>query len=146
MTRHRATRGAAMLEFALSATVLAGLFAGAFQVGYTFYAYNRLEGAVRRGAQCASLKPQATTEIQNVVVYGDANPSAGATPILKGLTASNVQVKVAGTADAPVSVTVSIGGYRIDSVFSTTALNGRPSATFPYLGASSPPPVGDNGR
>lgn len=146
MTRHRRTHGSAMLEFALSATVLAGLFAGAFQVGYTLYAYNRLEGAVRRGAQYASLKPQATTEVQNVVIYGDPIPPASSTPILNGLTASNVQVNVTGTPDAPVSVTVSIGGYRIDSVFSTTPLNGRPSVTFPYVGASSPPPVGDNGR
>ena len=132
--RHRGKRGAAMLEFALSAMVLAGLFAGAFQIGYTFYAYNRLEGAVRRGAQYASTKPQATTEVQNIVVFGDPNPAAGATPVLNGLTTSNVQIKVAGTADAPVSVTVSISGYQVNSVFSTTTLNGRPSVTFPHVG------------
>jgi Flp pilus assembly protein TadG len=132
--RHQRQRGAAILEFALSATVLVGLFAGAFQVGYTFYAYNRLEQAVRRGAQYASLKPQATTEIKNMVVYGDASPTAAAPPILNGLSTSNVRVRVAGTMDEPVSVTVAIDGYRINAVFSTTSLNGRPSVTFPYVG------------
>jgi Flp pilus assembly protein TadG len=135
--RHRGKRGAAILEFALSATVLVGLLAGAFQIGFTFYAYNRLEQAVRRGAQYASLKPRSIAEVQNIVVYGDPNPAAGATPVLNALTTSNVRVAVTGTADAPVSVTVSIDGYRINAVFSTTTLNGRPSATFPYVGVSS---------
>jgi Flp pilus assembly protein TadG len=133
MIRQRGERGAALLEFALSATVLVGLFAGAFQIGHTFYAYNRLEGSVRRGAQYASLKPHATIEIQNMVVYGNPNPPAGAAPVLNGLTTSNVRVTVTGAADAPAFVTVSINGYRINSVFSTTMLNGRPSVTFPYL-------------
>jgi Flp pilus assembly protein TadG len=132
--RRRGNRGAAILEFALSATVLVGLLAGAFQIGHTFYAYNRLEQAVRRGAQYASLKPQATAEVKNLVVYGEPNPLAGDKPVLNGLTTSNVQVTVTGPADAPVSVTVAIDGYRIDSVFSTTMLTGRPSVTFPYVG------------
>jgi Flp pilus assembly protein TadG len=138
-----------MIEFALSATVLAGLFAGVFQIGYTFYAYNVLEYAVRGGAQYASMQPYDfksktpgtafLTAVQNMVVYGDANPLAGAAPVLNGLTPSNVQVTVAGgsadgTLTAPVSMTVSISGYRIDSVFSTTTLTGRPSVTFPYTG------------
>jgi Flp pilus assembly protein TadG len=163
--RHRGKRGSAMIEFALSATVLAGLFAGVFQVGYTFYAYNVLQYAVRGGAQYASMQPYDSTSktpgsafltaVRNMVVYGDPNPQAGAAPVLNGLTTSNVQVAVTGgSADgalmAPVSMTVSIGGYRINSVFSTTTLTGRPSVTFPYTGPFPAPlshsaAMGDNG-
>ena len=132
--RHRRERGAALLEFALSAIVLVALFVGVFQIGYTFYAYNRLEGAVRRGAQYASLKPDAITEVRNTVVFGDPNPKDGAIPVLNGLTTSHVQVKVTGAAVAPASVTVAIVGYQINSVFSITTLDGRPSVTFPYVG------------
>jgi Flp pilus assembly protein TadG len=167
--RHRGKRGSAMLEFALSATVLTGLLVGVFQIGYTFYAYNVLEHAVRGGAQYASLKPYDSastapgsaflTAVQNMVVYGDPNPQAGATPVLNGFTTSNVHVTVTGgsadgTLAAPVSMTVSISGYRINSVFSTTTLTGRPSVTFPYTGPYTgiPAPLsrsaamGDNGQ
>jgi Flp pilus assembly protein TadG len=162
--RHRGKRGSAMLEFALSATVLTGLLVGVFQIGYTFYAYNVLEHAVRGGAQYASLQPYDSTSktpgtafltaVQNMVVYGDPNPQAGAAPRLNGLTTSNVQVTVSGrpaggTLAAPVSMTVSISGYRIDSVFSTTTLTGRPRVTFPYTGIPVPlshsAAIGDNG-
>ena len=48
-------RGSAMVEFALSATLIVSFFAGVFQFGYSFYAYNALEEAVRGGARYASL-------------------------------------------------------------------------------------------
>ena len=121
-------RGSAILEFALSATVLVAFFAGVFQVGYTFYAFNALEHAVRTGAQFASDKG---ADASADAIRSEVVKAAGG---LNGLTNSNVQVVVnrdpAG--GSPVSVTVSITSYRINSVFSSTMLNGRPNATFPY--------------
>jgi len=123
----RKQRGSAILEFALSATVLVAFFAGVFQVGYTFYAYNALEHAVRVGAQLASDKgPDAPAD----AVRREVVKAAGG---LNGLAPSNVQVAVnRDPAGAAVSVTVSVSGYHINSVFSSTTLNGRPNATFPY--------------
>jgi len=138
-----------MIEFALSFFLIFGFFAGIFQFGYMFYAYNTMVNAVRDGARYASLKPydSATatpssdflTAVQNQVVYGDPSPSDGATPILNGLTTSNVSLVVTpGTAGLamtpPAAMTVSITNFQINSVFSTTTLNGRPSSTYPYTG------------
>jgi Flp pilus assembly protein TadG len=147
-------RGNAMVEFALSATLIVGFFAGVFQFGYTFFAYNALEDAVRGGARYASLKPYDSTTttpsdafltaVRNMVVYGDPSPADGATPVLNGLSTANVQLTVTGgqsggTDNAPTSMTVSITGFQINSLFSTSTLNGRPSVTFPYTGIVTPP-------
>lgn len=138
-----------MVEFALSFFLIFGFFAGTFQFGYTFYAYNTLAESVKDGARYASLKPydSATstpssafqTAVQNQVVYGDPNPPEGATPILNGLTTNNVSVVVtpgaAGVAmTPPAAMTVSIVNFQINSVFATTLLNGRPTCTFNYTG------------
>lgn len=138
-----------MVEFALSFFLIFGFFAGTFQFGYLFYAYNKLVTAVYDGARYASLKPydsaNATpssdflTAVQNQVVYGDPNPPTGATPVLNGLTTSNVSLVVtpgpAGTAmTPPQAMTVSITNFQITSLFSTVVLNGRPVTTFPYTG------------
>ena len=130
-------RGSAIIEFALSATVLVAFLAGVFQVGYSFYAFNALEHAVRTGAQFASDRgPDASMD----AIRSEVVKAAGG---LNGLTVSNVQVAVnRDPAGAPVSVTVSIAGYRINSVFSSNTLNGRPNVTFPYTHRT----LSDSGR
>lgn len=142
-------RGSAMIEFVLSATLLAGFFTGIFQFGYAFYAYNALVNGVRSGARYASLKPYDSNRavpseafeqaVQNMVVYGDPDPPANAVPVLGGLTRSNVKLTVTGgpaggSLVAPASVTVSIRGFQVNSIFSVLNLDGRPSVTFPYTG------------
>jgi hypothetical protein len=149
-------KGSAMIEFVLSATILAGFFTGIFQFGYAFYGYNVLVNAVRSGARYASLKPydsnsavpsEAFVEsVQNTVVYGDPDPPRDALPVLRGLTRSNVNVIVTGgpkggSLVAPASMTVTINSFRINSIFSILNLDGRPSATFPYTGVLTPPPA-----
>ena len=139
MKRRCAQRGSTMIEFALSAFLLFTFFSGVFQLGYTFYAYNTLVNAVRDGARYASLKPvdlgsapaggDFLRAVQNQVVYGSPAPPPGAPPVLNGLTTGNVSLIV-----APKSVTVSITDFHINAVFSTLALNGRPSAAYPYTG------------
>jgi len=144
-----------MVEFALSSFLLFGFFAGVFQFGYMFYAYNTLVNAVRDGARYASLKPfdsasstpssDFQTAVQNQVVYGNPNPPPGAAPILNSLTTGNVSLVVtpgsAGQAmTPPASMTVSITNFQINSVFSNVTLNGRPSSTYPYTGTVVAPP------
>ena len=121
-----------MLEFAVSFVIVLSLFAGTFQWGYTFYVYNTLVSQVRAGARYASSQSfDSNTEaaVKNVVVYGQANPAPDAEPCVTGLTTSNVSVNASPTDQ---TVTVSITGFTINSVFGRFPLEGRPNATFPY--------------
>ncbi|HXA68296.1 MAG TPA: TadE/TadG family type IV pilus assembly protein [Bryobacteraceae bacterium] len=142
-------RGSVLIEFALSFLVLFAIFTGAFEFGYAFYAYNTLENAVREGARYASMKPydSATstpandfnTAVQNMVVYSNPSPANNATPILRGLSTSNVNLSVSANGGSPTQMTVSISNFSIDAVFGTVVLNGNPSVSFPYLGIPTPP-------
>jgi Flp pilus assembly protein TadG len=148
--------GNIMLEFAIGSGILVAAFVGTFQFGYTFLQYNNLENAVARGARYASLidfhsatdSPDSAfqTAVQNMVLYG--SPTAGTTPVLPGLTASNINVTACGitklcpgyssTLGIPTEVTVSISGYTIDSVFGRATLSGKPAVTFAYQGIWEP--------
>ena len=138
--------GNAMLEFAIGSGVLTAVFVGTFQFGHTFYRYNVLANAVNDGARYASLRPYDSTTttpsnsfksaVQNMVVYGD--PGGGSTPVAPGLKTSNVNLNVTFTNGVPTAMTVSISGYTIDSIFSTTACTNKPQVTYQYQGLYSP--------
>jgi len=148
--------GNVMLEFAIGSGMLVAAFTGTFQFGYTFLQYNNLENAVARGARYASLivydsssdTPSSAfqTAVQNIVLYG--SPTAGTTPVLPGLTATNVNVSACGITQVcpgyttalgvPQEVTVSISGYTIDSVFAKSTLTSKPQVTYAYQGIWSP--------
>ena len=106
----RKERGSSILEFAIGASLLVLLFTGIFQFGYTFYAYSKLENAVRAGARFAALSvypvsgpttnssPTSAfvTQVKNVTVYGHPNGGVdGRTPMVSGLTTAHVSVNVA---------------------------------------------------
>ncbi len=74
--------GSALIEFAGSLILLAVMFAGIFEIGYSFYAYGTLVTAVRAGARYAALQPRGTAAdpavakaVRNLVVYGDPAPT-----------------------------------------------------------------------
>ena len=150
--RRSRERGNALIEFALSFFLIFAVFSGIFQFAYSFYVYNTLVVAVREGARYASLKPYDSTTttptsgfrnaVRNMVVYGDPDPANGAQPIVPGIQTSNVMLTVtgggAGTLTAPTQMTVSITGFSVDAVFGTWNLNGKPNATFPYMGILTP--------
>ena len=138
--------GNAMVEFAIGSGVLVAAFTGTFQFGYTFLQYNNLENAVARGARYASLVPydSATTTpsdafktaVKNMVLYG--SKTAGASPVLPGLTTGNVNLSVIFTNGVPSAMTVSISGYTINSIFATTTLTNKPQVAYAYQGIWSP--------
>ena len=142
-------KGSVFIEFALSFLVLFSIFTGAFEFGYAFYAYNTLVNAVREGARYASMRPYDSasstpstafsTAVKNMVVYANPSPDNGTSPILRGLSTSNVNVAVLTSGSAPLQMTVSISGFSLDAVFGTINLNGNPSVSFPYLGIPTPP-------
>jgi Flp pilus assembly protein TadG len=126
--------GSALIEFAGSLMLLSAVFAGVFQIGYTFTTYNTLVNAVRAGARYASLQPRQTgtgspevaKAVRNLVVYGDPSPGAGAKPVAPGLRTDQVELVM-----GPASSTVSLRGFVMDSVFAKVKLDGRPTVTFP---------------
>jgi Flp pilus assembly protein TadG len=150
------SKGNAMLEFAIGSGVLVAAFVGTFQFGFSFLQYNNLENAVERGAHYGALidyhsandTPDSTfqTAVQNMVLYG--TPTAGTTPVLPGLTTSNVTVTACGVVNAcpgyasalgiPQEIKVSISGYTINSVFAQIALTGKPAVMFVYQGIWEP--------
>lgn len=145
--------GNAMVEFALSASVLFVLFLGIFQWGYTFYIYNNIATSIRSGARYAAQKSfipssNSTTtpcaswirQVQNVVVYG--SPSGGTDPVAPGLAISNIAVSAAfDSGGVPTEIKVGISStspFDLNAGVAHTSLNGKPSVTFPYTGIYSP--------
>ncbi len=142
----RQLRGNVLVEFAIGASLLVAAFTGTFQYGFTFLEYNNLENAVARGARYASLLPydSATTSpsiafqaaVENMVLYG--SPTAGASPVLPGLTTGNAVLTVKFANGVPSAMTVSITGYTINSIFASTKLTSKPRVTYAYQGIWQP--------
>jgi hypothetical protein len=136
MTR-RSESGSALIEFAGSLILLATMFAGIFEIGYSFYAYGTLVDAVRAGARYAALQPRGAGDdavvapavakaVRNLVVYGDPAPADGSKPVVSGLTTEHVEL-ISG----PDASTVSLRGFEVDALFMKVKLEGRPTVTFP---------------
>jgi Flp pilus assembly protein TadG len=90
-------RGAALFEFAIVATVFLTMIFGVIEFGRFFWTHNALRDAARKGARYATIRKNDGPGIQAVkymVVYGDPNANpATATPVVPGLTTSNVAVE-----------------------------------------------------
>ena len=138
--------GNVLVEFAVGSGVLVAAFTGTFQFGYTFLQYNNLENAVARGARYASLVPYDSadtnpstafkTAVKNMVLYG--SPTAGTSPVLPGLSTTNVNLTVTFANGIPSLMTVSISGYTISSIFASSTLTTKPKVAFTYQGVWTP--------
>ena len=160
-------RGAAILEFALTATVFFMMLVVIVSGGNLFFTYNALVESTRRGARYAATQcdPSDTncadqanslTHVRNVVVYG--NPCGGTTPLAYNLQPSNVTVtystNTAATGELPngfgvgrgtVSVKIenydytfwTIGGFVIHMPQFQTTAAGE-SAGYDVCGGSLP--------
>ena len=137
--------GHAMLELAVSAGVMVACLTGTFQFGYGLYTYNRLQSAVDNGGRYGAMRTYRTLlgstdtdkvklAIKNVVVYGTPSPTDSSVPAVNGLGTGNVNVAFTLSSGIPVSVTVNVSSFTIDTIFSSYALTGKPVVTFPYLG------------
>jgi Flp pilus assembly protein TadG len=132
-------RGSALIEFAVSLMLLAGVFVGVFQIGYAFFTYGTLVNAVRAGARYSSLQqhgaavdPEAAKAVRNLVVYGDPAPAEHAKPVVQGLATANVEI-----VNGPDTSTVSLRGFQVDALFAKLKLDGRPTVTFPVTAGGS---------
>lgn len=111
-------RGAALVEFALVATVFLTVLFSVVEFGRLLWTHNALTDATRRGARYATLRKSdsaGTLAVQKMVVYGDPNANpATATPIVSGLTTNDVAVSYANYNGIQLSAkaTVSITNYQ----------------------------------
>jgi hypothetical protein len=135
MTRAQVRAGAqagnALIEFAGALILLTIMFAGIFEIGYSFYTYATLVTGVRAGARYAALQlpgPATTKAVRNLVVYGDPAPPDRATAVVPGLSIDDVEL-----ISSPEASTVSVRGFEIDAVFMKMKLDGRPTVTFPAI-------------
>ena len=127
-----------MLEFALGFVLLWACFSGVFQYGYSMWVYNNLATAVANGSVFASRAPCDTRnnrfeqEVKNVVVFG--NPAGTGAPLLPTLTPAHVVVKRDPAAGVPRTVSISIAGFRVNSIFREFTFDGKPSCTMKFTG------------
>lgn len=141
----RDERGAQLVELAVVLPLFLVMFAATAEFGRFFYEYTTLSKAARAGTRYLITAPSSAkydTEARNIVVYG--NPAGTGTPLISGITTSNVVVTRAGGVPVlPQTVTVSITGYKYKPVFdvgklinvSALSLNVdvKPSVTMRYL-------------
>ena len=94
---NRDERGAALMEFAIAATVFMTSLFGVIEVGRLLWTHNALRDAARRGARYAAVRKNDTasqTAVKKMVVYGDPNANtATAQPVVTGLTMANVALE-----------------------------------------------------
>ena len=133
-------RGTTLVEFSIAATVFLTAMFAAVEFGRALWTHNALADAARRGARYAVVNPQNVGEVQNVVVYGDAD--GGTKPLVDNLTVDNVDVNYTGFGLATGTVQVTITDYEFNFVLPivgksiqmpsyTTTLTGESAGTEP---------------
>ena len=144
--RRQASRGNAIVEFAVTVALFLPLLLGTFKFGFAFYTYNRLITAVRHGARYASLLTynSATSmptdsylaAVRNAVVYG--NPDGSGSPVVTGLTPNAISVSMTIVNGVPDMVTVALSDFTLDAAVTTFHWVNKPSASFRFEGTFTP--------
>jgi Flp pilus assembly protein TadG len=110
MIHRRGERGAALVEFAIAATVFLTLTFAVLELGRLLWVHNALTDATRRAARYAVNQPQtAVGDIKNVAVYGNA--AGTGTPLVDDLTPAQVTVTYNNFGLGEGTVTVAIQSY-----------------------------------
>ncbi|MGA9995665.1 MAG: TadE/TadG family type IV pilus assembly protein [Pyrinomonadaceae bacterium] len=113
-------RGATLVEFAIVATIFFTSLFAVIEFGRLFWTHNALKDAARRGARYAIIRKDdaaGIAAVKNMVVYGDPNANpATATPLVNGLTTSNVSIDYQNFNGIQLSsrATVSITNYKFN--------------------------------
>ncbi|MGL4318548.1 MAG: TadE/TadG family type IV pilus assembly protein [Pseudomonas sp.] len=112
-------RGLAMVEFAIALPLLLLLLFGIAEFGRMLFQYNSLLQASRDAGRYAAseawnstlgkveLNSTLQTKVKNVALYGVPAVQTGATTVVPGLTAGNVQVTAVGSTHVQVSISYS---------------------------------------
>jgi Flp pilus assembly protein TadG len=110
MISRRGERGAALVEFAIAATVFLTVTFAVLELGRLLWVHNALADAARRGARYAVNQPQtAAADVKNVAIYGNA--AGTGSPLVSDLTPAQVVVTYNNFGLAAGTVTVEIQNY-----------------------------------
>ena len=141
--RGRRCRGNAVLEFSLGFLLFWGLLTGCFRIAYSAYIYAALvtavDGAARYAARVPFDLPSHTfvSKVANMAAYG--SPAGTGPALAPGLTPGKVSVTwTTDTAGAPLTITVAVAGYSVNTLFQTFTFSGKPSVTVRYSGTYKP--------
>ena len=139
-------RGVQLVEVAIVIPILFVLFGAVAEFGRYFYEYTTAAKAARVGARYLASKSATSStnyelQAKNLVVYG--NIAGTGSPVLPGMTISNVDVQYTGATSVPETITVNIVGYQHQSIVNLGALlnnnalstnvDVKPSVTMRYL-------------
>jgi Flp pilus assembly protein TadG len=138
--RRGSNRGNALVEFAVSFSLIWVLFSGVFQIGYATYIYNSLVTQVGNSARYAARidfdstnTNVFTTRVRNMVLFG--NPQGSGSVMIPDLKPEQIRVSWSKDAAGLIeTVTVSIEGYAINGLLREFKLTGKPNATVRYAG------------
>jgi Flp pilus assembly protein TadG len=121
--RTHSERGTAIVEFTITAAFFLMMIMAIISGGHLFFTHNALVESTRRGARYAAMLAKPATgacvnnsttvdPVKNMVLYG--TPTAGTTPLVNNLTASNITVCYSndfGVAQGTVSVKIENYNY-----------------------------------
>ena len=135
---HNDERGAALVEFALGATIFVSAMFGVLEVGRLLWAHNSLVDATRRAARYAvnrNASTAAQNEAKNMAIYGNA--AGTGQPLVQDLTAAQVKVTYQDFQLGGGTVTVEIENYDFNFVLPLVAKTMRLPAYKTSLTAES---------
>jgi Flp pilus assembly protein TadG len=110
-------RGAALLEFAIGATIFVSAMFGVLEVGRMLWVHNSLVDATRRAARYAvnqGTSTSAQTGAKNMAVYGNA--AGTGQPLVQDLTVSQVKITYTNFELGAGTVTAEIDNYNFSFV------------------------------
>jgi Flp pilus assembly protein TadG len=105
-------RGAALLEFAIGATIFVSAMFGVLEVGRMLWVHNSLVDATRRAARYAvnqNMSTASLTGAKNMAVYGNA--AGTGQPLVQDLTVSQVKITYQNFELGGGTVTTEIENY-----------------------------------
>ncbi len=117
-------RGAALVEFAIGATIFLSAVFGVLEVGRLLWVHNSLVDATRRAARYAvnhDMSTQSQDEAKNMAVYGNA--AGTGQPLVQDLTTAQVKVTHQNFKLGGGTVTVKIENYDFNFVLPLVSQN-----------------------
>lgn len=126
-------RGATTVEMAIIGALFFTVLFGVIEVGRALFAWNTLTEAARRGARVAAVCPLDHSAIARVAVFGD--PASGTdSPVLSGLSTSNVSVQYLDASGNPTATFIDVRYVRVGITGYLHTL------LIPFVGTTIPAP------
>lgn len=132
----RKQKGQTLVEFALVALIFFVILFGLIEFARALWTWNTIVQATRAGARFAVVEAPtgADTEVKNYVVY--LNSAGTGTPVLPGLTVSNITVEYLDLTTNPATIAGTVSEKRSSDVVQIRVAGYTFSFIIPILGSS----------